>query len=143
MPDSSGLTAVFFDIGNTLGAVNAQGDLVPFEPGTRALLSVMRGVLGLRLGVITNLPDSVSHNDIKKLLNNAGLLQFVDPAGLITNHDAGVDKPDPKIYKFAASSLGVPVDRCLYVGEDADEVAGARKAGMAAIRKPFPAEPPA
>jgi FMN phosphatase YigB (HAD superfamily) len=143
MPDLSGLTAVFFDIGNTLGALNAVGDLVPFEPGTRALLSVMRGVLGLRLGVITNLPASMSHDDIKKLLNNAGLLQFLDTKGLITNKDAHADKPDPEIYKFAASSLGEPIDCCLYIGENAAEVAGALKAGMAAILKPFPAQPPA
>jgi len=141
--DLRGLAAVFFDIGNTLGAVNANGELEPFEPGSRALLSVVRGVLGLRVGVITNLPANLSQQDIQQLLNDAGLLQFLDPAGLITNHDAGADKPAPAIYHFAARSLGVPVDLCLFIGENPDEVAGARRVGMAAIRKPFPAQPPA
>jgi FMN phosphatase YigB (HAD superfamily) len=138
-----GLAAVFFDIGNTLGAVSSNGDLVPFEPGTRVLLTVLRGVLGLRIGVITNLPSTMSHDDAQQLLSDAGLLTFLDPAGLITNRDAGADKPDRGIYEFAARSLGLTVDRCLFVGEDPAEVAGARRAGMAALLKPFPAQPPA
>jgi FMN phosphatase YigB (HAD superfamily) len=143
MEDQSGLAVVFFDIGNTLGALNAAGQLEPFEPGSRMLLSVLRGVLGLRIGIITNLPPEISHQKVQQLLDAAGLLGFLDPAGLITNHDAGADKPDVAIYLFAAQRLGVPVSRCLFVGEDPDEVAGARQAGMAAILKPFPPQPPA
>jgi hypothetical protein len=42
MGDERGLAFVFFDIGNTLGAVNAAGQLEPFEPGSTALLSDRR-----------------------------------------------------------------------------------------------------
>jgi FMN phosphatase YigB (HAD superfamily) len=141
--DPHALKAVFFDIGNTLGSLNAAGRLVPFAPGSLELLSVMKGVLGLQIGIITNLPPSLSQDDIERLLDDAGLLRFIDTGALITNKDAGVDKPDPAIYRLAAGRIGVPVDQCLYIGEDAAEVAGARSALMAAILKPFPAQPPA
>jgi FMN phosphatase YigB (HAD superfamily) len=143
MAEQNALKVVFFDIGNTLGAVNSTGRLQPFEPGSLALLSVMKGVLGLRVGIITNLPAAMSHQDIQQLLEAAGLVRFIDEDGLITNHDAGADKPDAAIYRFAAARLGVPIDQCLSIGEDAEEVAGARRAGMIAILKPFPAQPPA
>jgi FMN phosphatase YigB (HAD superfamily) len=143
MADPKALKVAFFDIGNTLGALDSTGQLKPFEPGSLELLSVMKGVLGLRVGIITNLPATMSHDDIKKLLESAGILRFVDKDGLITNHDAGADKPDPVIYHFAADQLAVPIEQCLYIGESTVEVAGALDAGMKAILKPFPAQPPA
>lgn len=143
MGGERGLAFVFFDIGNTLGAINAKGQLEPFDPGSKALLSVLRGVLGLRLGVITNLPINMSLQDVQGLLEDAGLFRFLDSVGLITNHEAQADKPEVAIYQYAAQRVKVPIERCLYIGEDPEEVAGARQAGMAAILKPFPATPPA
>jgi FMN phosphatase YigB (HAD superfamily) len=103
MAEQNALKVVFFDIGNTLGALNSAGRLELFEPGSLPLLSVMKGVLGLRVGIITNLPAAMSHQDIQQLIEVAGLLRFVEQDGLITNHDAGADKPDATIYRFAAS----------------------------------------
>src|SRR5581483_3104621 len=107
--DVAPLAAIFFDIGNTLGAVDAAGQFQPFEPGSRALLSAVRGVLGLRVGVITNLPATMTRGDAQALLEAAGLSQFLDPDGLVTNHEAGAHKPAAAIYRFAADRLGLPV----------------------------------
>lgn len=130
------ITAVFFDIGGTLGNRDASGRLVPFGDSV-ALLRSVRDALGLRVGVITNLPDTLTDDQIRQMLRDAGLLPFLDPDGLITNHAAKADKPDPRIYQFAAGRLGLPVESCLYVGEDGDEVDGVVAAGMAGVRKPL------
>jgi FMN phosphatase YigB (HAD superfamily) len=128
------LAAIFFDIGGTLGDRGADGRLVPFDDSV-ALLRAMRDNLGLRVGVITNLPKTLSDDQARQMLKDAGLLPFLDPLGLVTNHAAGADKPDPRIYRFAADRFRLPVARCLYVGEDPVEVRGALDAGMSALRK--------
>ena len=96
------LRFVFFDIGNTLGRADASGQFVPFG-NSEALLRSMRDGLGLRVGVITNLPDEMSTAQARDLLDGAGLGTFLDPIGLVTNHDAGADKPLAAIYEFAAA----------------------------------------
>jgi FMN phosphatase YigB (HAD superfamily) len=128
------LSAVFFDIGGTLGDRDPSGRLVPFDDSV-ALLRAMRDTLGLKVGVITNLPASMSDDQLRQLLTDAGLLPFLDPRGVVTNHSAGVDKPDPHIYRFAAGQLSVPVEQCLFIGEDPDEVQAALDVGMSALRK--------
>jgi FMN phosphatase YigB (HAD superfamily) len=105
------ISAIFFDIGGTFGNSDAAGHLVPFD-GSVALLRAARDSLGLKVGVITNLPATLSDEQVRQLLKDPGLLPFLDPVGLITNHAAKADKPDPKIYLFAAKQLGLPVERC-------------------------------
>ena len=65
------------------------------------------------------------------MLAAAGLLPPLDGNAIVTSRDAGADKPAPQIYRFAAGQVGLPIGQCLYVGEDAGEVAGAQAAGMA------------
>jgi HAD superfamily hydrolase (TIGR01549 family) len=132
------LAAVFFDIGGTLGTVSGAAPvrrLTPY-PSTADLLRVMATTLGLRVGVITNIPDGMTTDDVRTMLSSAELLELIDGAAIITSRDAGVAKPDAAIYRYAAKRIGVPVERCLFVGECANEVAGARKVGMAALLKP-------
>jgi len=130
------IEVVFFDIGGTLGQVDATGHFVPFTPNARSLLEVMKNVLGLRIGVITNLPETMSDQQVRQMLEDAGLLSFLDANGLITNRQAQADKPAAKIYRFAAKKMGVAIQRCLFVGEDEHEVLGANAAGMSGILKP-------
>jgi len=132
------IKAVFFDVGNTLASRKPNGSLEVFQPSTPKLLTVMGSVLGLRLGVISNLPDELTSADLRRLLAEAGLLTYFDPGGIVTNHDAGADKPKPRIYQFAADQMNIAISDCLYIGEDQAEVAGAQAAGMCAILKPFP-----
>ena len=131
---STQIEAVFFDIGGTLGQMI--GDkFVPFN-STCQLLMVMRTVLTLRLGVITNLPDGMTTVQMKQRLIDAQILKFFDPHGFITSLDAKVAKPDPHIYRFAAQQMGLAPSQCLYVGDESDQVDGACAAGMVGILKP-------
>ena len=148
--DGNPIEVVFFDIRDTLGEVDRPGHLEPYRPSTEKLLSAMKDVIGLRIGVITNLPDNVSAADGHKLLEDAVLSidpktnarltikDFIDPKGIIINHDAGINKPDPEIFKFAARQMGVPVERCIFVGENLIECLGAKTAGMQTQLKPVP-----
>jgi len=129
---------VFFDIGGTLGERNPQtGAFVPF-PSSAGLLRTLRDQLGLRIGIITTLGDQLTNPEALALLEKAGLRKFVDPVGFISDHDAQTAKPDPAIYQFAAEKVGLPVNRCLYVGENFVEIIGALQAGMKALLKPNP-----
>ena len=134
---ASEIDFVFFDIGGTLGERNAaNGNFVPF-PSSTGLLRAMRE-LGLRVGIITTLGPQLTNADGLALLKKAGLSQFLDPAGFISDHDANVAKPDLEIYRFAAQRVGVPPGRCLFIGENLIEVIGAIAAGMKGMLKPCP-----
>jgi FMN phosphatase YigB (HAD superfamily) len=127
---------VFFDIGGTLGERNAAtGDFVPF-PTSAGLMQSMRD-LGLRVGIITTL-GTLTNTDGLALLKKAGLKTFLDPDGFISEHDAGIAKPNREIYLFAANRVAVPTERCLFVGENMVEIIGAMVAGMKALLKPSP-----
>src|SRR5262249_52327613 len=113
------------------------GKLVPFPSSTK-LMAAVHDVIGLRIGVITTL-GVLSNSQGMTLLKEAGLGAFLDPAGFVSEHDVGeAAKPDPKIYQFAALKVGVPIEKCLYVGENLIEVVGALAAGMQALLKPCP-----
>ena len=54
--------------------------------------------------------------------------------------DAGIAKPDSRIYELATKGLGVAAEHCLFVGDGSGgELSGASKAGMTAvlIRAPY------
>lgn len=143
------LRAVFFDARDTLGSVDRPGHLVAFRPTTEALLESVKS-MGLKIGVITNLPDNVSAEQGRLMVTGAVLSEdpktgkvrtigdYIPAAHIITNHDAGVDKPDPRIYRKAAELIGVKPEEAMFCGENLPECLGAEAAGMRAQRKPFP-----
>jgi HAD superfamily hydrolase (TIGR01509 family) len=94
--------------------------------------------LGLRIGIITTLGTQLTNAQALDMLEQAGLKQFLDPQGFVSDHDAGVAKPKPEIYRFAAQKAHVEISRCLFVGENLVEVIGATLAGMKAMLKPCP-----
>ena len=138
MSHAETLKAVFFDIGNTLGTVSADSEgykLTPFDTSS-ALLRCFRDTLGLKLGIITNIPPEMTGDMVRRLLATAGLLAFLDDGAIVTSRDAGTSKPDARIYLYAARRVGLPIGQCLYVGEDPQEVVGAHQAGMVGLLKP-------
>lgn len=134
------LKAVFFDIGGTLGTVSGNNPikLTPFSSSASLLISAKQ-TLALRVGIITNIGSEMTDEDVRRLLEAAGLLRLIDETAIVTSRAAGASKPDRKIYTFAARKIGMPVRQCLYIGENPNEVAGAQRAGMAGILKPIPA----
>lgn len=131
------IEVIFFDVGGTLGTVDAQLKLHVF-PSTKSLLAACREALGLRVGTISNLPSGLIGQDFKNILDHAGILPMFEPGLVISSADAGASKPDAAIYTFAAGRAGKPAEQCLYVGENPAEVEGAIAAGMSGVLKPVP-----
>jgi FMN phosphatase YigB (HAD superfamily) len=128
---------VFFDIGGTLGDRDSSGKLIPFA-STKRLLTDVKTVVGVPIGVITTL-GPLSNAQGLDLLDQAGLKIFLHPQGFVSEHDVQENaKPRAEIYQFAASRVGVPIEQCLFVGENLTEVMGALAAGMQATLKPCP-----
>jgi putative hydrolase of the HAD superfamily len=65
-------------------------------------------------------------------LRQCGLDQFVDQ--LVVSEEAGMSKPDPRIFQIALDRLGRRADEVVMVGDSwAADVSGARAAGIKAI----------
>jgi haloacid dehalogenase-like hydrolase/hemerythrin HHE cation binding domain-containing protein len=146
-PSGNSVKVVFFDVRDTLADVDRPGHLAPYRPSTENLLEAMKEVVGLRIGVIWNLPDGVTAQQGREMLRDAVLSEnghrktlddFIDPSGAVFNHDAGRNKPDPAIYRFAADRMGVRPEECLFVSENLIETLAAAAAGMRTELKPSP-----
>jgi HAD superfamily hydrolase (TIGR01549 family) len=93
---------------------------------THDALARLRGA-GLRLGVVSN-----SDGRVVEALEAAGLRGYFDV--VVDSALAGVEKPDPAIFRTALDALGVPPAEALYVGDLYDvDVLGANAAGMPAM----------
>jgi beta-phosphoglucomutase-like phosphatase (HAD superfamily) len=93
---------VFFDIGGALGDRNAAGKFVAFTSSAGLLQSTRE--LGLRVGIITTLGPQISNAEALDMLKQSS--QFLDAHGFVSDHDAGVSKPNPEIYRFASRRAG-------------------------------------
>jgi putative hydrolase of the HAD superfamily len=82
---------------------------------------------GYRLACVSN-----ADGRVRGLLEGAGLaplLEFV-----VDSFEAGVEKPDPRIFHAATDRLGLPPSSCAYVGDIYEiDVVGAEAAGMTAL----------
>jgi putative hydrolase of the HAD superfamily len=94
---------------------------VPVEPEMDALLDRLRG--RVRLGCLTN-----GGKGSRERLAQWGVLERFDD--VVCSGDVGLAKPDPAVYRLAASRLGVAAPDCAYVDDLERNVAGAREAGM-------------
>lgn len=82
---------------------------------------------GITLGIISN-----SEGKIAELVRELGIAEHFDviaDSGVI-----GIEKPDPRIFQFAAERLGVPTEALIHVGDawEAD-VVGALGVGARAV----------
>jgi HAD superfamily hydrolase (TIGR01509 family) len=94
--------------------------------GTHAALGRLHRA-GLKLGVVSN-----SDGRVEAALEAAGLRQYFDV--VIDSALAGVEKPDPAIFRAALAALDVSPAEALYVGDLYEiDVVGARAAGIHAV----------
>ncbi|MCB2101705.1 MAG: phosphoglycolate phosphatase [Rhodobacterales bacterium] len=95
----------------------------PF-PDTEATLEALRAA-GLRLGVCTNKP----HAATVEILEALGLAGYFDA---VVGGDSldGVRKPDPRHLMAVVSALGAGPGEAVMVGDNANDVAAARAAGL-------------
>ncbi|OGB94235.1 MAG: hypothetical protein A3H39_06555 [candidate division NC10 bacterium RIFCSPLOWO2_02_FULL_66_22] len=52
----------------------------------------------------------------------------------IVSYEVGAMKPDPRIYREALRRSGLPAEACVFVDDRAENVAGAARVGMHALR---------
>lgn len=95
--------------------------LPTFDDAAPALKKISEA--GVSVGCLTvNSPERT-----RRFLEGAGLSGFVDY--VVTSQDAGVWKPHPEIYRFAAKRLGTPIERLALVAVHAWDCHGAKRAG--------------
>lgn len=98
--------------------------LPTFEDAAPALRRLSEA--GVTVGCLTvGSPDNT-----RRFLDGAGLAGFVDH--VITAQAAGVWKPHPEIYHFAAEQMGTPIERMALVAVHAWDCHGAKRAGALA-----------
>lgn len=98
--------------------------LPTFEDAAPALRKLSQA--GVTVGCLTvSSPDNT-----RAFLEGAGLAGFVDH--VITASAAGVWKPHPQIYRYAADQLNTPMDRMALVAVHAWDCHGAKRAGAMA-----------
>lgn len=77
-----------------------------------------------RMGTITNSLPSRRENEIKDL----GLDKYFEV--IVISTEIGLEKPDPRIYKYAAEQAGVEEKDILFVDNSPENLEGAIKAGI-------------
>lgn len=93
--------------------------------GTHAALDALRS--RYRLGVVSNANGTVKH-----LFRRLGLADYFET--IVDSGEAGVEKPDVRIFQLALRDLNVDPTSAVYVGDLFKiDVLGARAAGMRAV----------
>ena len=83
--------------------------------------------LGYRMGIISNF-DSRLYD----LLGELGIAPYFER--VFTSWRVGAAKPDPALFRFAATSMNVDEGSCVHIGDSPEEDAfGAKNAGMFSV----------
>lgn len=79
---------------------------------------------GYRLGIVSN-----ATHQLPGMLRDAGLTEYFE---VVTySYEAGVEKPDPRIFELALSRMGAGPERAVHIGDSYEaDVVGARRAGV-------------
>ena len=106
---------------------NVKFALLRLFPETMSTLIYLKGK-GYHLGVISN---GITIKQWEKLIR-LGLHHFFDE--VITSQEAGVEKPDQKIFQSALNRMGCKAEKSVMVGNKfKDDIIGAVNVGMSAI----------
>ncbi|MDJ0568868.1 MAG: M20/M25/M40 family metallo-hydrolase [Pleurocapsa sp. MO_192.B19] len=132
---------VFLDIGHTLGIPKISPppsrleglDIYPYIPNVLQQLKDN----GLKMGIISNTGHE-TEDDMKRVLEEAGIYSFFKPDLLIYSSVVGVSKPSPEIFRLAAERAGYAnaPENCLFVGEDSKERKAANDVGWQVVPHP-------
>lgn len=128
-----GIDAVLFDVGGTLVEENAPGTPVeglvarPLPGVVEALTSLRRHH---RLAAVTD-TAIMDEATVRALLAPSGINALLE--AVVTSHDIGAAKPDPRGLFEACRRLGVAADRALLIGDRRVDRDAAANAGMAFI----------
>jgi HAD superfamily hydrolase (TIGR01509 family) len=110
------------------GKINDYSDHVLPIPGGREALSGLKQ-RGFALGIVTDTMHPIERK--MRWLEQVGVAEFIDVVACSTV--LGVHKPDPAIYLNALQQAHLTLDESAFVGHDAQELDGARRAGLATV----------
>jgi HAD superfamily hydrolase (TIGR01509 family) len=111
-----------------VGKINDYSNHVLPIPGGREALAGLKQ-RGFVLGIVT---DTIYPIEWKmRWLDQVGVAEFIDVVACSTV--LGVHKPDPVMYLNALQQAHLTPGESAFVGHDAEELEGARKAGMATV----------
>lgn len=80
--------------------------------------------LGIGVGLISNWDETA-----RDVLEKTEILPLLDD--VVISSEIGIEKPDERIFLHALDGIDVPVENCLYVGDNYyDDVLGSQKVGM-------------
>ncbi|MCY3811643.1 MAG: HAD family hydrolase [Gammaproteobacteria bacterium] len=106
---------------------HAQQSNARLVPGVRELLDVLRG--RVKIGVVTNGPSARQRGKLERFG-----IRPDDLDALAISEEVGATKPDPAIFAFALTRLGVAPPRATMIGDSwENDVLGALGSGMAAV----------
>lgn len=81
-----------------------------------------------RIGLITNGRTDIQYGKIDRL-GIRNVFEFI-----LVSEEAGVKKPDPRIFEMAVESLKLRPEECVYVGDyPRNDIEGAGKVGMRTV----------
>ena len=100
--------------------------LAPREGAVETLRALRAG--GLKTGLLTD-----CSSEVPRLWSETAFAKLFDATTF--SHDAGLKKPDPRIYHLTLDRLGVPPSECLYVGDGSShELHGAAQVGLTPVQ---------
>ena len=115
-------TIIFFDIGDTIVSDTN------WMSGAKEAINELRKQ-GLSLGIISN-TGNLSRAELSKLLPPDFSFDLFNPDLVILSSEVGVEKPNPKIFQIASERSATTPDKCVFFGEDYDEVKIASSLGF-------------
>jgi HAD superfamily hydrolase (TIGR01509 family) len=108
--------------------INAYSDQVQAIPGGREVLAGLKQ-RGFVLGIVTDTVYPIGRK--MHWLSQVGVAEFIDVVACSTV--VGAHKPDPAIYMNALQQAHLRPYESAFVGHAADELEGARDAGLATV----------
>jgi HAD superfamily hydrolase (TIGR01509 family) len=101
---------------------------VQFIKGVPETLKSLKA-MGYKLGIVTDTANPV-HVKLS-WFERGGFGNVWD--SIISSHEIGVEKPDPRIYAAALQQLGLSAHQAVFVGHSQEELDGAGALGMKTI----------
>jgi putative hydrolase of the HAD superfamily len=84
--------------------------------------------LGLRLGIVSNFAPTLRH-----ILQVKGVLSYFDP--VIVSTEAGLEKPNPAIFRLALKVAGLAAADVLFIGDhDQNDIWSPNQVGIEAVK---------
>lgn len=109
---------------------------VELKPGIHELLAYLK-----EHGIKTSIATSSPLDRTKKYLAQVGLVDAFD--ALVSGHMVEHGKPEPDIYLYAASNLGLKPEECLVLEDSPTGILAAYRAGCVPVMVPDQDEPDA